>query len=175
MSSTNDNLTTSSGHVVHPPHPMTYVGAVFSTMGGSTRATSPALTPSALPSPTVDDQLLTVRQCAQPHRCTGQCHCPCAPNPPDEVLPSHHHPTPEGLSTPTVPPTLLARATSRSGPPSPAPSLTASSTPSFLPFTFGSEVCLSSEGKTAHPFCVGGPTPPPRKRSRRKHQPCCVG
>jgi hypothetical protein len=61
MSSADNNLATSSGHVIHPPHPMTYVGAVLSTMGGSTRVTSLALAPLAIPSPIVDDQLRTVR------------------------------------------------------------------------------------------------------------------
>jgi hypothetical protein len=44
-----------------PPCPMTYVGVVLSTMGGSTHATSLALAPSAIPSPTVNGQLRTVR------------------------------------------------------------------------------------------------------------------
>jgi hypothetical protein len=146
-----------------PPRPMTYVGAGLSTMGGSTRVTSLALAPSAIPSPIVNGQLRTVRQCAQPCRCTGRRHRPRAPSPPDKVLPSQPHPTKEGLSTPTNPPNLLARATTRSGMPSLAPPLTASSTPSLLPFTFGSEVCLSSEGVVAHPFCVGNP--PPQKHT----------
>jgi hypothetical protein len=49
-----------------PPRPMTYVGAVLSTMGGSTCATSLALAPPAIPSPIVDSQLRMVRQCARP-------------------------------------------------------------------------------------------------------------
>jgi hypothetical protein len=133
-----------------------------------------ALAPSAIPLPIVDGQLRTVRQHAQPRLCTDCYHRPCAPSPPDEVLPSHPHPTVEGLSMPTNPPNLLARATTCSGMPSLAPPLTASSTPSLLPFTFGSKVCLFSEGVAAHPFCAGGLTPPPRKRTQRKHQPLCV-
>jgi hypothetical protein len=76
---------------------------------------------------------------------------------------------------PTVPPKLLARATSRLGTPSLVPSSMAPSMPSLLPFTFGSEVCLFSGGGTTHPFCVGGQTPPPCKRSQRKHCPCHAG
>ncbi len=117
--------------------------------------------------------IVTCRR-AQPCRHTGCRHRPCVPSPPDEVLPSHPHLTVEGLSTPTNPPNLLVRATTRSGTPSLASPLTASSTPSLLPFTFGSEVCLSLEGVVAHPFCDGGLTPPPRKRTQRKHQPLCV-
>jgi hypothetical protein len=45
-----------------PPRPMTYVGTVLSTMGGSTCAMSLALAPSTIPSPIVDGQLRTVRQ-----------------------------------------------------------------------------------------------------------------
>jgi hypothetical protein len=157
-----------------PPCPMTYVGAVLSTMGGSTRATSLALAPSALtsptvnsqPSPTVDSQLQMVCRSAQPrrstgqrarpHRRTGRCHQPHAPNPScDEAPPSHPHPTLAGTSTPTfTPPTLSARAssTTRLGTPSLVPSSTASSTPSLLPFTFGSELLL--EGLTIHSVLV---------------------
>jgi hypothetical protein len=118
------------------PCPMTYVGAVLSTMGGSTRVTSPALAPLAIPSPIVNGQLRIVRQRAQHCRRTGHHHCPCAPSPPDEVLPSRPHPTKEGLSMPTNPLNLLVRATTRSGTLALAPPLTASSTPSLLPFTF---------------------------------------
>jgi hypothetical protein len=46
-----------------PPCPMTYVGTVLSTMGGSTCATSLALAPSATPSPIVNGQIRMVRQC----------------------------------------------------------------------------------------------------------------
>jgi hypothetical protein len=152
-----------------PPRPMTYVGTVLSMMEGSTRVTSLALTPLAIPLPIVDGQLRMVHRRTQPRRRTGPHHHPRAPSPPDEVLPSHPHPTKEGLSTPTNPPNLLARATTCSGMPSLAPPSTASSTPSLLPFTFGSKVCLSLEGVVAHPFCADGLTPPPQKCTQRKH------
>jgi hypothetical protein len=159
--------------VSSPPHrPTSYRDAVLSTMGGSTRVTSLALAPLAIPSPIVNGQLRTVRRRAQPCRRTGRRYRPHAPSPPDEVLPSHPHPTKEGLSMPTNPPNLVARATTRSGTLSLATPLTASSTPFLLPFTIGSEVCLSSEGVVAHPFCVGNP--PPQKHTRHKHQPCCA-
>jgi hypothetical protein len=45
-----------------PPRPMTYMGAVLSTMGGSTHMTSHALAPSAIPSPIIDSQLWMVCQ-----------------------------------------------------------------------------------------------------------------
>ncbi len=58
--------TTTSPHPVAmlstPPRPMTYVGAVLSTMGGSTCATSLALALAAIPLPIVDGQLQTVHQ-----------------------------------------------------------------------------------------------------------------
>jgi hypothetical protein len=157
-----------------PPCPMTYVGAFLSTMGGSTCTTSLALAPLAIPSPIVNGQLQMVCRRAQPRHCTGRHHHPCTPSPPDKILPSHPHPTVEGLSMPTEPPNLLAGATSCSGTPSLAPSLTASFTPSLLPFTFGSKICLSSEGVVAHPFCAGGLTPPPWKRMQCKYQPLCI-
>jgi hypothetical protein len=167
--------TTTSPHLAAmlstPPCPMTYVGAVLSTMGGSTRATSLALAPLAIPSPIVNGQLRTVRQRARPCRCTGRRHRPRVPSPPDKVLPSHPHPTLGGLPPPTKTLTTLAQATSPccSVVLSPPTFLTTSLTPSLLPFTFSSEVLLSSGGGTAHPFCVGNP--PLQKRTRRKHQP----
>jgi hypothetical protein len=158
------------------PCPMTYVGAALPMMGEEHSCNVPCSgTIGSTPLPTIDGQLWTVRQRARLCHRTGHCHRPCAPSPPDKVLPSHPHPTVEGLSTPAETPNLLARATLRSGMPSLAPSLTASSTPYLLPFTFGSKVCLSLEGVVAHPFCAGGLTPPPQKRSQRKHQPCCAG
>jgi hypothetical protein len=144
-----------------PPHPMTYVGAVRSTMGGSTCTTSLALAPPAIPSPIVDGQLRMVRQRALPHCCTGRRHCPCAPSPPDKVLPSQPHPMLGGLLMPTTTLTTLARATSPrcSVVSSPPTFTTTSHTPSLLPFTFSSKVHLSLGGGTAHPFCVGNPPP----------------
>ncbi len=154
---------------------MTYVDAVLSTMGGGPCVKLLILAPLPWPSPTVDGQTQRVCWHAQSCHCTGWCHRPCAPSPPDKVLPSYPHPTLEGFPMPTEPSNLLARVTSCSGTPSLAPSLMASSTPSLLPFTFGSKVHLSSGGGTAHPFCVGGQTPPPWKRTQRIHQLCCVG
>jgi hypothetical protein len=95
----------------------------------------------------------------------------CFTNPPPLTGDQTHT---QGLSTPTEPPKLLARATTCSGTLSLAPSLTASSTPSLLPFTFNSKVCLSLEGVVAHPFCAGGLTPPPQKCTQCKHQPLCI-
>jgi hypothetical protein len=157
-----------------PPHPMTYVGAVLSKMGGSTRMTSLALAPLAIPLPIVDGQLRMVRQCARPRRCTGRRHRSCMPSPPDKVLPSHPHPMLGGLPMPTKTLTTLAPATSPccSVVSSPPTFSTTSPTPSLLPFTFSSKVLLSSKGGTAHPFCVGNP--PPQKCTRRKHQVWCT-
>ncbi len=45
-----------------PPPPMTYVGAVLSTMGESSQTASLTLAPGALPSPAVDGQLWMARQ-----------------------------------------------------------------------------------------------------------------
>jgi hypothetical protein len=174
-------LTTTLPHPVAmlstPPCPMTYVGTVLSTMGGSTHATSLALALPAIPSPTVDGQLRTVRQRARPRCCTGCRHRSCPSSPPDKVLPSHPHPMLGGLPSPTTTLTMLAQVT----PPccsvmlSPPTSSTTSSTPSILPSTFSGKVLLSRGGGTAHPFCIGGQNPPPQKRSQRKHQPPCAG
>jgi hypothetical protein len=160
-----------------PPPPYDLCGCGLFYNGGSTHATSLALAPLAIPSPTLNSQLRTVCQCARPRRCTGCRHRPCVPSPPDKVLPSHPHPMLGGLPKPTTTLPMLAQAT----PPccsvmsSPPTSSTTSSTPSLLPSIFSGEVLLSSGGGTAHPLCVGGQNPPPQKRSQRKHQPCCSG
>jgi hypothetical protein len=140
-------------------------------MGGNTHTTSLTLAPLALPSPTVDAQLRTVRQRTQPCQRTGHCHCPCVPSPPDKVLPSHPQPMLGGLPTLTKILTTLVQATSPccSLVSSPPTSLTTPSTPSLLPFTFSNKVCLSSREGTVHPFCAGGQDSPPRKCSWRKH------
>jgi hypothetical protein len=72
---------TPSGHptamLSYPPHPMSYVGPVLATMGGSPDLSlPPALAPSALQLPTINDQLQMVCQHAQPHHPTGRCHHP---------------------------------------------------------------------------------------------------
>jgi hypothetical protein len=72
-------------------HPMSYVDAVLSTMGGSSQATSLTLAPVALPLPAVDGQLWMVRQRARPCCCVGQCHGPWAPNPQAHILCRRHH------------------------------------------------------------------------------------
>ncbi len=133
-----------------------------------------ALAPSAIPLPILDGQLRMVRQCTLPRRCTSCHYSPCSPSPPDKVLPSHPHPIVEGLLTLTNPPNLLSRVTTRSAMPSLASPLTAFSTSSLLPFTFGSKVCQSLEGVVAHPFCAGCLTPPPWRHTRQKHRPLCV-
>jgi hypothetical protein len=144
------------------PCPMTYVGAVHSTIGGAL-AQCPLLWHRwlyhRLPSTANSGWYTSTSNLVIAQVNTTN----LAPSPPDKVPPSHPHPTPEGLSIPTAPPTLLARAALSLGMPSLAPFFTASSTPSLLPFTFGSKVFLSLGGGVAHPFCVGGPTPPPQK------------
>ncbi len=124
----------------------------------------------------------TVRRCHWPCCRPGCRHQPRAPNPScDEALPSHPHPPLGGTLMPTLtPPTLSARAssTTRSGtllmvPPSKYYSLGTSSTvpPSTASFTPSSHPV----NKDAHQLCFGDPPLPPRKRSRQKHHPRCVG
>jgi hypothetical protein len=158
-----------------PPYNLRGHGPFYN--GGEHSSNALALAPLAIPSPIVDGQLQMVRQRAQPHCCTGCCHQPCTPSPPDKVLPSHPHPTLGGLSTPTRTLTTLVRGT----PPccsvmlSPPTSSRTSSTPSLLPSIFSGKVLLSSGGGTAYPFCVGGQNSPPWKHLQRKHQPHCAG
>ncbi len=49
----------------NPPRPMTYVGTVLSRMGGSTRVTSLALAPLAIPPLTHFPLLLTAKEVAE--------------------------------------------------------------------------------------------------------------
>jgi hypothetical protein len=166
-----------SSMLLTPPCLMTYEEVVLSTMEGSTCAMSLALAPLALPLPTINGQFQAVRQHAWPCCCTGHNHCPCAPSPPDKVLPPHPHPMLGGLPTPTKTHTMLVQATSPccSVMSSPTASLMTSSTPSLLPFTFSSKAHLSLGGGTAHSFCVGDQSLLPWKCSQHKHCPQCAG
>jgi hypothetical protein len=160
-----------------PPCPMTYVGAVLSTMGGSTRTTSLALAPLALPLPTIDGQLWMVRQCTSPWHFTGHHHRPCTPSPPDEGPPSLPQQMMGGSPTPTATHTRLARATSpcHSQVSSPPTSLMTPSPPYLLPFTFSDKACLPLGGATAHPFRDRGKPPTWKwKHTQRKRHPCRV-
>ncbi len=74
-----------------PPHPMTYVGMVLSTMGGSSQATPLPLAQAALPSPAIDGKLRTVRQRDGPRRRVGRQHGPRAPNPQEHLLCGRQH------------------------------------------------------------------------------------
>ncbi len=78
--------------VLPPPHlPTMYKGAVLSSMGGSSQATSLILAPVALALPAVDGQLQTVPRRARPCHRVGQCHGPRAPNPQAHILCGQHH------------------------------------------------------------------------------------
>jgi hypothetical protein len=90
-----------------PPLPYGLCGGGPFFDGGEHSRAVLALAPLALPSPTVDGQLWTVRQRARPCHCTGFRHYPHVPSPPDKVLP-HPHQTLGGLPTPTKTLTTLA-------------------------------------------------------------------
>jgi hypothetical protein len=121
----------------------------------------------------------TVCQRHPPCHRPGCHHQPCAPNPScEEALPSHPHPMLGGTSKPTfAPPTLSAQAMY-------LPRLESSlislftmtlSSPSNLPFKMISSFSTNSGGRFLDSFRDGDPPVPPRKCSRQKHCPCCVG
>jgi hypothetical protein len=150
------------------PCPTFYVGAVLATMGGSA--------PSVLPLPTLNSQLRTVRQRAQPCCCTGRHNHPQAPSPPDMVLPSLPQPMLGGIPKPTTANTMLAQATSPccSEVSSPTVSSMTASTPSLHPFASGTTGNVYFGGGAAHLFCVCGMTLTSWKCTQCKHCPCYV-
>jgi hypothetical protein len=118
---------------------------------------------------------LAVRPRARPRRRTGRCNIPCAPSSFIKVTPTHPELLQGGLPTPTQ--TKLAQATSPcpSEVSSTTPYLTTPHTPSLFPSNLVG-FTVSMAGGNAHPFQMGGPTPPPRKRTQRKlrpHRVCC--
>jgi len=91
-------------------HPMSYVGAILSTIGGDCQLLS-----QVLQSTTANESAaITLHQTAcrrkRPRRRPGRRNVPQAPNPADEAIPSHPLPMMGGTSTPTTNHTKLSRA-----------------------------------------------------------------
>ena len=153
-----DATPVASGRSLSPtlPHPMSYVGAILSTVGGDYRPSSHVLQST----PTMANELAaitlhqTARRRKRPRRRPGRRNGPRAPNPPHEAIPSHPLPTMGGPSLPTTTHLTSARAndwdhrphmSSPSLPPMTLPS------PSHQPFTFKGGDSISSGGDSMIP------------------------
>jgi hypothetical protein len=166
----------------HSPRPTSSLSAVLSTpfRGSPAAQALPQATASpARSSPPVVKHHMTGPWRARPHRRTGRRNRPRAPSPPDEGLPSHPIQQQGGPLKPT--PTALARATLLLSRSTVLHRLTTPPPPTLLvPHnTAGVDVGVHtmsswSGGGGAHPFRERGPTPPQRKRTRRKRRPLRV-
>jgi hypothetical protein len=104
-----------SGRSLSPTlrHPMSYEGAILSTIGGDCQPSS-----QVLQSTTANESAaIAIHQMARrrkrPRRHPGRRNVPRAPNPADETIPPHPLPTMGGTSTPTSTHTKLACANDR--------------------------------------------------------------
>ena len=165
-----------SGRSLSPtlPHPMSYVGAILSTIGGDCQP-SPQVLQSKMANESAAIALhQTARRRKRP-RCRPGCrNVPRAPNPADEAIPSHPLPMMGGTSTPTTNHTKSAHAndqdprlpmSSASPPPVTLPS------PTLQPFTIEGDTSTFLGGGFNDSFCDNGVIFPPRKCSRRNYRP----
>ena len=160
-----------SGHSLSPtlPHPMSYVGAILSTIGGDCQPLSQVLQSTTANESAAIALHQTACRCKRPRRRPGRRNVPRAPNPADEAIPSHPLPTMGGTSTPSTTHTKSARANNRdprlpmssaSPPPMTFPS------PTLQPFTIEGGTSTYSGGGFNDSFCDNGVILPPRKCPR---------
>ncbi len=93
-----------SGRSLSPtrPHPMSYVGAVLSMIGGDCQPSSQDLQATTAHKSAAITLHRTACQCKWPRCCPGHCNGPRVPNPPDEAITSHPQPTMGKSSMPTM-------------------------------------------------------------------------
>jgi hypothetical protein len=151
------------------PHPMSYVGAILSTIGEDCQPSSQILQSTTATKSAAITLHQTARQRKRPRRRPGCRNVPRAPNPADEAIPSHPLPSMGGTSTPTTNHTESARANDQD-PRSPMSSIPPfsmmSSSPSSLPFNMSSSSSTNSKGRFLDFFRDGDKPVPPQKRSR---------
>ena len=84
-----------SGRSLSPtlPHPMSYVGAILSTIGGGCQPSSQVLQSTTANESAAIALHQTARRRKRPRRRPGRRNVPRAPNPADEAIPSHPLPT----------------------------------------------------------------------------------
>ncbi len=168
-----------SGRSLSPtlPHPMSYVGAILSTIGGDCQPLSQVLQSMTANESTTIALHQTACRHKRPRRHPGHRNVPRAPNPADDAIPSHPLPTMRGTSTPTTNHTKSARANDqdpRSPMSSTSPLPMTLPSPSLQPFSIecGSSPC--SGGGFNDSFRDNGITLPPRKCPRQKYHPSRV-
>ncbi len=120
------------------PCPMSYVGAVLSTIGGDYQPSLQVLQATTAHESAAVTLHRMACQHKQPCRRPGRCNVPWAPNPPDEATPSHPQPTMGGTSPPTLSDLMSAGADNQ------APCLHLS--PSLQPFTIEGATSTYSGG-----------------------------
>jgi hypothetical protein len=165
-----------SGRSLSPtlPHPMSYVGAILSTIGGDCQLLSHVLQSTTANESAAITLHQTARRRKRPCRRPGHCNVPWAPNLADEAIPSHHLPTMGGTSTPTTNHTKSARANDqdpRSPMSSTSPLPVTLPSPSLQPFTIEGVTSTCSGGGFNDSFRDSGVILPPRKCPRQKYRP----
>ena len=90
-----DATPVASGRSLSPtlPHPMSYVGAILSTLGGDCQPSSQVLQSTTANESAAIALHQTACQRKQPRCRPSRCNVPRAPNPADEAIPSHPLPT----------------------------------------------------------------------------------
>jgi len=150
-----DAMPVASGRSLSPtlPHPMSYVGAILSTLGGDCQPSSHVLQSTTANESAVIMLHQTARRRKRPRRRPGRRNGPRAPNRPNEAIPSHPLPTMGGMSPPTTTHPMSAHANDRdhrSIMSSPVPPMTLPS-PSHHPFTVEDGTSTSSGGDSLIP------------------------
>ena len=155
------------------PHPMSYVGAILSTIGGDCQPSLQVLQSTTANESAAITLHQTARRRKRPRRSPGRRNVPRAPNPADEAIPSHPLPSMGGTSTRTTNHKKLARANDQD-PRSPisliSPFSMMSSSLSSLPFNMSSSSSTNSKGMFLDFFRDGEKPVPPQKRSRQHHR-----
>jgi hypothetical protein len=159
------------GHSLSPtlPHPMSYVGALLSTLGGDCQPSLQVLQPTMAIESAAIALHQTARQCKRPCQRPGCRNVHRAPNPVDEAIPSHPLPTMGGISMLTSTHNKSACANDHDSrlPMSSAshPSMTLPS-PTLQPFTIEGGTSTYSGGGINDSFRNNGVILPPRKCPR---------
>jgi hypothetical protein len=151
-----------SGRALSPtcPHPMSYVGAVLSMIGGDCQPLLQDLQATTAHKLATITLHRTAHRLKRPRCCPGHCNGPWAPNMPDEAIPSHPQPTKGGTLMPPMSDPTSARANDRN----PCSHLS----PSLQPFTIGSKASTYLGGRFDKSFCDCNVQ---RECPRQKHCP----
>jgi hypothetical protein len=151
------------------PPPLSYVGAILSTIGGDCQPSLQVLQSTTANKSSAITPHQTAHRHKRPHRRPGYRNVPRAPNPADAAIPSHPLPSMGGTSMPTTHHTKLARANDqvpRLPMSSISPFSMMSSFLSSLHFNMSSSSSTNSKGRFLDFFRDGDKPVPPQKRSQ---------